>query len=284
MNTFSVGDVKISRLCACAWKISIRYQEEKKIFIIKTTGANKNQHHTEKEYNNLLTLKDLLKDTSITKSIPNIHAYHPNGIPELSSIIPINTPTLVLDYIPGQDLFEIIEALILTPDLIIKIFRAVVKILASVHNIGIYHRDIKPENIIVSFRSSVVDTEDQPKETPEIVPKTTIIDWEFAESVTKSVSYGCGTVFYVAPEMIKSPHIYSTCNDVWALGVVLYAMYTNRLPFPEKNTLEHILNSPIEYNIPTLPSDAVVFLKKIFTSYKQRITLKQALDDRFLAE
>ena len=41
----------------------------------------------------------------------------------------------------------------------------------------------------------------------------------------------CGTVGYMAPEQLGSSGIYDQRVDIWALGVVLYAMATSKMPF-----------------------------------------------------
>jgi 3-phosphoinositide dependent protein kinase-1 len=43
-----------------------------------------------------------------------------------------------------------------------------------------------------------------------------------------------GTVNYMAPEMIQESE--STCaTDLWALGCILFKMYTGKVPFPGMN-------------------------------------------------
>jgi len=41
----------------------------------------------------------------------------------------------------------------------------------------------------------------------------------------------CGSIFYMAPELFKDK--YNTQVDVWAVGVIMYALMTKRFPFDD---------------------------------------------------
>ncbi|OMJ29928.1 Serine/threonine-protein kinase 33 [Smittium culicis] len=47
----------------------------------------------------------------------------------------------------------------------------------------------------------------------------------------------CGTPSYLAPEIFCNPRdaVYDKSVDIWALGVVLYALNTGEFPFPRMN-------------------------------------------------
>jgi serine/threonine protein kinase len=47
----------------------------------------------------------------------------------------------------------------------------------------------------------------------------------------------CGTLEYMAPEMLKNePHDHSL--DIWSLGILLYELYHGNAPFTGKNPIE----------------------------------------------
>ena len=82
------------------------------------------------------------------------------------------------------------------------------------HKRGIAHRDIKLENILLCKTRNIVK----------------LCDFGFAIEERMS-SDKCGSISYLAPEVVKSEPHYSCPLDIWALGVCLYALVYNNLPF-----------------------------------------------------
>lgn len=98
------------------------------------------------------------------------------------------------------------------------VFKQIVEGLGYCHNMDIAHRDIKLENIIV-------DTERRVK----------IIDFGFATSFAEKSKMFCGTPSYMAPEIVNKEEYKGCIADIWALGVLLYAMLTGGFPFRGSN-------------------------------------------------
>lgn len=89
-----------------------------------------------------------------------------------------------------------------------------------VHQKGIIHRDIKPENILLDKNGNV---------------KLADFGWSNFKSTNEIRTTFCGTLDYLAPEMLKSNHEHDFGVDIWSVGVLCYELQTGFSPFAPKN-------------------------------------------------
>jgi predicted Ser/Thr protein kinase len=113
-----------------------------------------------------------------------------------------------------------------------KAFLQLLDVVAYAHEMRIMHRDIKPDNIIISNTGILK-----------------LLDMGTGKDLTRrSISNTViGSRPYMAPEQIMGKS--RLASDVWALGVILYALATGFLPFyddNEKQLMDLILESPPE--------------------------------------
>lgn len=80
------------------------------------------------------------------------------------------------------------------------------------HRRSVAHRDIKLDNIIVSQGNRIK-----------------LIDFGFATDEDSKMF--CGTPCYMAPEIVSRKEVDGVLADLWACGVVLYAMACGSFPF-----------------------------------------------------
>lgn len=117
--------------------------------------------------------------------------------------------TIIMEFIDGCTLRQLIDRGCLTRPLAWKIFRQLTDALSYMHSKGIYHRDLKPENIMITYGSNDVR----------------LIDFSLSDSSSFSVLKSpAGTIGYVAPEQLQSDSSATTLADIYSLGKVLEDM------------------------------------------------------------
>lgn len=91
--------------------------------------------------------------------------------------------------------------------------------LAYIHARGYMHADLKPENILILSGT-------RPNEA-----NIKVLDFGLARHVNEKARPGLsGTLAYLAPEVIKG-RPFDPRADLYALGIVLYQLFTRQLPF-----------------------------------------------------
>lgn len=127
-----------------------------------------------------------------------------------------------MEFLPGRTLKEIeTKERILPLGRGLSIAKGMCNGLAAAHRIGVLHRDLKPENVMV-------DEDGKPR----------LMDFGIAVESERYVPQGetvPGTPQFLAPELLQG-EAPSVRTDVYAMGVVLYEMFTGRVPIDDDNT------------------------------------------------
>eukprot|EP00327_Prymnesium_parvum_P016613 CAMPEP_0113292216 /NCGR_PEP_ID=MMETSP0008_2-20120614/34509_1 /TAXON_ID=97485 /ORGANISM="Prymnesium parvum" /LENGTH=711 /DNA_ID=CAMNT_0000144271 /DNA_START=136 /DNA_END=2273 /DNA_ORIENTATION=+ /assembly_acc=CAM_ASM_000153 len=147
------------------------------------------------------------------------------------------------------------------------------KALCHCHDNGVVHRDIKLANFC--FESDAPDAE------------LKMIDFGLSRLLMSNGQHMqtcCGTIAYMAPEVL-SESIYTSSCDMWSLGVVAYHLLAGHKPFDNKDKTKLkrlILNGKANFNgrdwqrHSKLAVDFVMALLRVLPS--QRLTAKKALE------
>lgn len=147
------------------------------------------------------------------------------------------TDFLVLEYVEGKTLRELMAAGGLPMRKVVSIAVQIAEGLAKAHEAGIIHRDLKPENLMVSpdvvkildFGLAKLDLEDaNPGETLSI------------ESGSTKPGVILGTFKYMSPEQANG-HALDFRSDQFSLGTVLYEMVTGKNPFARANLSQTLI-------------------------------------------
>ncbi|OJJ47303.1 hypothetical protein ASPZODRAFT_42453, partial [Penicilliopsis zonata CBS 506.65] len=143
---------------------------------------------------------------------------------------------LVLDYCPGGDLFDFASSGLkpMSPALIRRIFAELVAAVRYLHSHFIVHRDIKLENVLVTLPPAAMEKITDWRTYDRAV--VTLSDLGLSRRIPEPpesalLQTRCGSEDYAAPEILMGQPYDGRSTDAWALGVLLYAMMENRLPF-----------------------------------------------------
>jgi 5'-AMP-activated protein kinase catalytic alpha subunit len=95
--------------------------------------------------------------------------------------------------------------------------------LQYLHERGIVHRDLKPENILMDHQG---------------IAK--LADFGLSAQVTQRelVATPCGSLEYMAPEVLSGNEYDGRCSDIWSFGVLVYTMCAGKLPWNSRNEAE----------------------------------------------
>ena len=125
-----------------------------------------------------------------------------------------------MEYVDGEDLASLLRRIgRLPPDKAVEIARQICAGLAAAHTKGVLHRDMKPANIMLDGRGQVV-----------------ITDFGLAGVADdiRGPEVRSGTPAYMAPEQIEGREV-TMLSDIYALGLVLYEIFTGKRAFAEKS-------------------------------------------------
>lgn len=125
---------------------------------------------------------------------------------------------ITMEYISGQDLKGLIRQTgQLTVGKAVSIAKQICDGLEEAHSMGIVHRDLKPNNIMIDRGGNA-----------------RIMDFGIARAMKgKSITgYGVmiGTPQYMSPEQVEGKEV-DQRSDIYSLGIILYEMLTDRVPF-----------------------------------------------------
>ncbi|NWW90231.1 CHK1 kinase, partial [Rhynochetos jubatus] len=189
------------------------------------------------------------------------------------------TQYLFLEYCSGGELFDRIEPDIGMPEPEAqRFFQQLIAGVVYLHSIGITHRDLKPENLLLDERDNLKISD---------FGLATVFRHNGRERLLNKM---CGTLPYVAPELLRRPEFRAEPVDVWACGVVLTAMLAGELPWdqPSDSCQEYSDWKERKTYLPPwkkIDSAPLALLQKILTeSPTARITIPDIKKDQWYSK
>ena len=191
---------------------------------------------------------------------------HPNVILVTEIFESLDSYYSVMEFCEGGELFNyIVEKKRLTEKASSFYYFQIINGLEYIHSLGIVHRDLKPENLLL---------------TKDHLLK--IIDFGlsnyFRENESDLLSTPCGSPCYASPEMVSGKKYDGVKIDIWATGIILFAMLCGYLPFEDKINdvlFDKILECKIEFP-DYLSEEAKDLINKILVvDPEKRITIPQ---------
>lgn len=128
---------------------------------------------------------------------------------------------LTMEYVDGEDLASLLKRIGRFPqDRAIEIARQLCAGLAAAHEQGVLHRDLKPANVMIDREGRV-----------------RITDFGLAGLADEIQDIRAGTPAYMAPEQLAGKEV-SIRSDIFALGLVLFEIFTGKRAFDAKTVAE----------------------------------------------
>lgn len=160
-------------------------------------------------------------------------------------------PYLVLEYVEGRSLVEILEQGRIIPEFrALRIIKQIASGLKSAHESGILHRDLKPGNIMIIDAGQV-----------DLVK---IIDFGLAKALgtenaaeLTETGHTIGTPAYMSPEQVRGKAL-DERSDIYSFGCVIFEILTGTRAISGRTTFETMQNHLNSDPQPLISGDYVV--------------------------
>lgn len=152
--------------------------------------------------------------------------------------LPDGSYFLVLQYVRGITLHDLIKQGPIPPARAVRIARQIGLALDACHQMGVVHRDVKPRNIMLEEgRNDFVKLIDFGLAKVPMDRISTINANEIVRSTREVTGLGVvfGTIAYISPEAAFGMAAVNERSDLYAFGIILYEMLAGAHPFDTRD-------------------------------------------------
>ncbi|KAJ8474661.1 hypothetical protein ONZ51_g7066 [Trametes cubensis] len=239
------------------------------VYVAKTHATGKKVAIKEMDLSNQPRKELIVNEILVMKE-----SQHPNIVNFLDAyLVKSNELWVVMEYMEGGALTDIIENNTLEEDQISSICLETCKGLGHLHSQSIIHRDIKSDNVLLDAQGHVK-----------------ITDFGFCAKLTDQKSKRAtmvGTPYWMAPEVVKQKE-YGAKVDIWSLGIMAIEMIENEPPYLDEEPLKALYliatnGTPTLKKPETLSRELKSFLSVcLCVDVKSRATADELLQHEFL--
>ncbi|CAG2063102.1 unnamed protein product [Timema podura] len=159
-------------------------------------------------------------------------------------------------------------------------FRQITLAVQYMHTLEIVHRDLKCENILITAKCNVK-----------------VSDFGFARSILDDHGSAilsetfCGSLCYIAPEVLKGLPYNPKISDMWGLGVILFVALNCAMPFKKFSQIMKMYEAQMSYDwafrkkiSDELSSQVKSLVKKLLEpDVTKRLAVQQILNSEWMA-